>query len=372
MHAAPPDGPPLSEKDSLVLQAESTDDVNAKRLPCSGRRNRRKFGALFFLVPLAGGLSNVLSAAINASNREAWGKGLWAATAAYAGAAVLAMMLAACNKERVHLHLLRDFLKARFWHIVVLTGGLLGAFQTVINTFAPKTIGVGLLFTIGIFGQLTVSILLDRFALLWSHQTQIPRLAILGYICVFLGSLLYRLTLIRKVLKGDQAYLPFVCYITAAAFYGASKAVQANVNSKFSSILGSYRYTMLLSFLSGVVILVPLTLLIEGGRPASWGAGAREWWRGLSGVFAVGAILGATGGAQLLGSGLTVCWQVCGQLILSTAVDHFGMFGLTKREFDLYNSLGSVFVLGGVLLVQAKQQPRPSDTSILEMASSNS
>ncbi len=47
---------------------------------------------------------------------------------------------------------------------------------------------------------------------------------------------------------------------------------------------------------------------------------------------------------------LSLCF-ICGQIIMSVMMDHYGLAGLTVRPLDTYRLIGILFLLAGLLLV---------------------
>jgi transporter family-2 protein len=98
----------------------------------------------------------------------------------------------------------------------------------------------------------------------------------------------------------------------------------------------------------GLTLALPLAALakVRPQRP-----GPFPWYLATGGLVGVGLLLINNRTIPVLGAGLTVALGVIGQLGASAVIDHFGLFGLTKRPFQLNQAFGLVVALGGVLLM---------------------
>ncbi len=107
-------------------------------------------------------------------------------------------------------------------------------------------------------------------------------------------------------------------------------------------------WSLLIIHATGTVVLAVILLL---RRTAFAGAGQVSpllWSAGALGVLLV-FLNNQTVGA--IGLSLTIALGVVGQLVVSSIVDHFGLFGMTRRRADPRKLLGLTVMLTGVAVM---------------------
>ena len=81
------------------------------------------------------------------------------------------------------------------------------------------------------------------------------------------------------------------------------------------------------------------------------------WWAWLGGACGVTLVGGSIVAVRDLGYAGLVVGIVCGQVVLSLALDRLGLFGQPVREISPVRLLGAAMVLGGVLIIQFTGTP---------------
>lgn len=143
-----------------------------------------------------------------------------------------------------------------------------------------------------------------------------------------------------------------VLYIVAAVFIGAAISVQPPINATMARGLGSPLLAASISIFISFVMVAVLWL--------SWGKGAGDmsqvpmlpWWVIIGGIVGVVFVAGGVVVAPVLGVALFFVCVVAGQLIGSTLIDQFGLFGLAIKPVSTMKFAGIVLVLLGAALVQ--------------------
>lgn len=144
-----------------------------------------------------------------------------------------------------------------------------------------------------------------------------------------------------------------VIYMAAAIVVGAAISVQPPINATMARSLGS---PLLASAISIFISLVIVTILW-----LSWGKGAGDlsqvrampWWVVIGGIVGVVFVAGSVVIAPVLGVALFFVCLVAGQLIGSTLIDQFGVFGLTIKPLNIMTLSGIGLVLLGAALVHS-------------------
>ncbi len=135
------------------------------------------------------------------------------------------------------------------------------------------------------------------------------------------------------------------------ALAGAATALQAPINARMMTAVGSPVNAAFMSFLVGTVALGLLALSLQA-RPDMAAAKALPVWAWFGGLCGAVFVVAATWGVPRLGVATTITLMVAGQLILSLALDHFGAFGVPQQPLNLTRIAGVALVVGGVLLVR--------------------
>lgn len=135
------------------------------------------------------------------------------------------------------------------------------------------------------------------------------------------------------------------------ALAGAATALQAPINARMMTAVGSPVNAAFMSFLVGTVALGILALSLQA-RPDMTAAKALPVWAWFGGLCGAIFVVAATWGVPRLGVATTITLMVAGQLILSLALDHFGAFGVPQQPLNLTRIAGVALVVGGVLLVR--------------------
>lgn len=132
---------------------------------------------------------------------------------------------------------------------------------------------------------------------------------------------------------------------------GAATALQAPINARLATAVGSAVNAALVSFLVGSVALIGLALILQV-RPDMAATRALPWYAWVGGLCGVIFVIAATWGVPRLGVATTITLMVAGQLVLGLVLDHFGAFGAPRQPVNLTRMAGVALVIGGVLLVR--------------------
>lgn len=148
-------------------------------------------------------------------------------------------------------------------------------------------------------------------------------------------------------MNGWAAYAAIILVTLA----GAATALQAPINARLATAVGSAVNAALVSFAVGTVALIGLALILQV-RPDMAAARALPWYAWIGGLCGVIFVIAATWGVPRLGVAMTITLMVAGQLLLGLVLDHFGAFGAPRQPVNLTRMVGVALVIGGVLLVR--------------------
>lgn len=144
-----------------------------------------------------------------------------------------------------------------------------------------------------------------------------------------------------------------------AVLCGAGMAVQSRINGELGARTGDAAAASLVSFSTGLVIVVALALLLPAGRRGT--RNLREalkrrqvpWWMLFSGVFGASLVLAQTFTTPLVGVAVFILGVVLGQAIGGLVVDRIGLSPGGVKALTGWRYTGTALVVLAVLVAQA-------------------
>ncbi len=141
-------------------------------------------------------------------------------------------------------------------------------------------------------------------------------------------------------------------YSLLALLGGALFPLQTALNAQLGRLVGGALVATIISFCVGLMALIAILLATTRHFPD---AGIL---RAVPLYLYVGGLLGATFLGlsvfltPMIGSGTLMGLVIAGQILISMAIDYFGLFGLPIRELSFVRMAGAGFVAVGVALVR--------------------
>jgi transporter family-2 protein len=134
---------------------------------------------------------------------------------------------------------------------------------------------------------------------------------------------------------------------------GGLVGMQAPINARLGQAVGKVQAATF-SFLVGTAVLLIVSLFVRGGLGSLGHVGKAPWWALVGGLLGAIFVTVALVTVRTLGaSGLTAA-VITGQLVISVAIDRFGLLGVAKQQVGLTRILGLVLLAAGVVLVVRK------------------
>jgi bacterial/archaeal transporter family-2 protein len=144
-----------------------------------------------------------------------------------------------------------------------------------------------------------------------------------------------------------------VLAVLLAAGAGCLVGMQAPINSRLGRSVGSVQAATV-SFMVGTAVLLLAVTLVNGGFGNLTQIGRAPWWALLGGLFGAVFVTIAIVTVRTLGaSGLSAA-VITGQLIVSVAIDRFGLLGVAKQPVGMSRIIGLMLLIAGVILVVRK------------------
>ncbi len=135
--------------------------------------------------------------------------------------------------------------------------------------------------------------------------------------------------------------------IIFAVLAGIAVTMQNSMNGLMTPVIGAMG-TSAIGFTVQVILITTYQLLKERRMVSIKNVPPIYFSSGVIATITVGTI-GVC--VSQMGSAVTTCCSVAGQIIMSTIVDHFGLFGTKKKAFKLKRVPGFLMILGGVLII---------------------
>jgi len=126
---------------------------------------------------------------------------------------------------------------------------------------------------------------------------------------------------------------------------GIAVGLQSPLASILSQRLGLFESVFIVHIGGAVIALLPL-LFHGGGKLSQWRS--VPWYALFAGVFGLVVIGAVSYMIPRIGVAAAITTIVAGQLLVATALDHFGLLGAAVRSFDATRLLGMAVVLAGV------------------------
>ena len=131
---------------------------------------------------------------------------------------------------------------------------------------------------------------------------------------------------------------------------GVAMASQAGINAQLRQYMHSPYQAAFFSFLVGTLILGVVVLLQTGSRPQFQELMAVPYWLWIGGLLGAFGVSVAIILAPRLGAVNLTIIIVCGQLIASLILDHFGWLGFEKHSINWQRIGGVMLVIAGLVL----------------------
>jgi bacterial/archaeal transporter family-2 protein len=134
---------------------------------------------------------------------------------------------------------------------------------------------------------------------------------------------------------------------------GGLVGMQAPINARLGQVVGKVQAATF-SFLVGTAVLLVVAVFVRGGLGTLGHVGKAPWWALVGGLLGAIFVTVALVAVRTLGaSGLTAV-VITGQLVISVAIDRFGLLGVAKQNVGPARIIGLLLLAAGVVLVVRK------------------
>jgi transporter family-2 protein len=144
--------------------------------------------------------------------------------------------------------------------------------------------------------------------------------------------------------------MPIFFFQFFAFLAGLVLSLQAGINGKLKTSLGSPIAAAIVSFAVGFVFLFAALLIRKESLPTIKTLGAIPPYLYIGGLLGAIYVAAATILFPKLGALQTTGLVVAGQIVASLVIDHFGFLGIAAQPITVYRLLAAGLLLGGVVL----------------------
>lgn len=228
-----------------------------------------------------------------------------------------------------------------------LLGGAYGVFIIVCLVVATPKLGVVIMATMTMLGQLVAGMVVDGYGLLGCAVVEVSPLRVAGCVLVALGIFCEHLGS-RTGWIGVDKTSKALAYMALPFAAGVVGVLQPPTNAALAASVGAFEATCV-NFGVGLAILLVIVLVANRGHLKSYKG--THAWQMTGGAYGVLGVVLATVFSPALGMSLWMAGTMLGQLVGAAAIDSFGLLTLPKIGVNRYRIAGAAIIAAGVVVV---------------------
>jgi transporter family-2 protein len=132
---------------------------------------------------------------------------------------------------------------------------------------------------------------------------------------------------------------------------GALQAWGPPMNGALRNALTNPWLASLVSFLPIIALLGVLWLCQPRPLPTLDGVAGMPWWAPLGGIIGAFAVIAGLLFVDRVGAGALAGLTITANILMSLAIDHFGLFGVQPHAFNLARMGGAALMVAGIALI---------------------
>ncbi|RDB07153.1 DMT family transporter [Runella aurantiaca] len=143
-------------------------------------------------------------------------------------------------------------------------------------------------------------------------------------------------------------------FLLLAFLIGVTNTFQSGVNSQLRLATQNPILSSILSFVTGLCVLLVCYLLFnKDAIPSFETFRSISWWKWLGGVFGAFYVLTVILIVKEIGPANLLCLIIAGQLVAGVLIDHFGWVGFAVHPMNIWRIFGiGLIIVGGVLVLK--------------------
>ena len=143
-------------------------------------------------------------------------------------------------------------------------------------------------------------------------------------------------------------------YVAWSALAGALIPVMAATNGALGRLIGSPSYASLVAVIVALVAVALMLLIMRPAVPGGAAIASAPLWSWVGGLAIGFYAVSATFVTPRFGVGNFIMCVVVAQLVMSSLIDQFGLFGAAQHAIDAKRGVGLVALAIGAALVAMK------------------
>jgi transporter family-2 protein len=132
---------------------------------------------------------------------------------------------------------------------------------------------------------------------------------------------------------------------------GALQAWGPPMNGVLRNALTNPWLASLISFLPVIALLGVLCLCVPRPLPTLEGVSAMPWWAPLGGVIGAFAVIAGLLFVDKVGAGAFAGLTITANILMSLAIDHFGLFGVQQHSMGPGRAIGALLMVAGICAI---------------------
>ncbi|WP_233999475.1 DMT family transporter [Pseudoalteromonas sp. T1lg22] len=140
-----------------------------------------------------------------------------------------------------------------------------------------------------------------------------------------------------------------LCMLAIAA--GAAIAIQAAMNAQLGVLLNSAMFATGVAFLTSFTLVTAVLVFTSKSYPSVGVITNVPWYLWLAGIFSAFGVSCFYYLIPKMGLGSMMSFALSGQIVVAMLASHLGWFNLPVKALDGSKLLGTVLLIGGVILV---------------------
>lgn len=132
---------------------------------------------------------------------------------------------------------------------------------------------------------------------------------------------------------------------------GALQAWGPPMNGALRQGLTNPWLASLVSFLPVVALMMCVFACLPRPLPTGPGVGAMPWWAPLGGLVGAGAVITGLLFVDRVGAGPFAGLTITANILMSLAVDQYGLFGMQPHPMNIWRALGGGLMTAGIILI---------------------
>ncbi len=132
---------------------------------------------------------------------------------------------------------------------------------------------------------------------------------------------------------------------------GALQAWGPPMNGALRGALANPWLASIVSFLPIVFLLAILFFCVPKPLPTAEGLSGMPWWAPLGGLAGAFAVVTGLLFVDEIGAGAFGGLTITANILMSLAVDQFGLFGIEQHSLNVWRVIGGTLMVGGIALI---------------------